>query len=279
MPEQCRRPAADAPRSWQGDGSLHILATSTPQTCKMMACFLVWMRRMMLYDTTVDHQLHLKTYTPPNGTSGAGEFLSASYNSATASKAALIGGFLRTVPDGTVVVFTDLDIVPFEPYSELPGHVPPERELTFMYNNIPHEPVNTGFMMIRNSERVRDFMDRWKAQMEAVLRSVDDDYKKIRPPFDQKMANLVIRRLPKSNRSVRWGVFDNHLVTGLPDFVGKCTFAYHAISVGNHSGKMGRIDGAFARKRSRVGGRLSWQRECTPAEQDSCDPPPPDAAT
>merc|ERR1711965_487929 len=90
-------------RNYTGDNTLHIIATSTPQTCHMLSCLLVWLRRMMLEDTGVDHELHVKTYTPPSGTDGAGQFLSASYNSATASKAGLIGGYLKTVPDDTMV--------------------------------------------------------------------------------------------------------------------------------------------------------------------------------
>ena len=98
--------------------------------------------------------------------------MSASYNSATASKAGLIGGYLKSVPDDTMVVFTDLDIVPFGPYSQLRDFVPADRELTFMYNTIPKEPANTGFMLIRNTPNVRGFMDLWKETMEHQLQLV-----------------------------------------------------------------------------------------------------------
>ena len=257
-----------------GDGSMHILATSTPQTCKLMACWLVWMRRMVLFDTSVDHQLHVKTYTPDSGADGSGSFLSSSYNSATASKASLIGGYLKMVPDNTTVIFTDLDIVPLERYSLLHDFVPPERELTFMYNNIPHEAANTGFMLIRNTPNVRYFMDMWKLLMERELAKVGGDYDKIRPPFDQKMANNLL----KSSARAAWpagplyhGVFDNSVVTGLPDRVARCTFAYHAIGVNNHSAKMGRINRAMARQSALASIEHPWLRECSAAEQESCD--------
>ena len=38
-----------------------------------------------------------------------------------------------------------------------------------MYNYIPHEPINTGFVFMRNTARVRDFLGAWKDSMEKAL--------------------------------------------------------------------------------------------------------------
>ena len=293
FPVDSCEPQVSTLHNFTGDGSLHIIATSTPETCKMLACWLMWIRRMMMRDTRVDHQLHVKTYVA-RGVSAGDErlrwkdsadpsgFLSPSYNSATASKAGLIGDVLKTLPDTTTVIFTDLDIIPLELYSRLPDIVPPRRELTFMYNNIPHEAANTGFMLMRNSPALREFMDVWKETMVSALRMADNDYTKIRPPFDQKMANNVLHArslhyggnltLP-SGRHLPWGVFDNSVVTGIPTRVERCTYAYHAISVGNHSRKLERLNQCLAKKRAASIGRLEpvWQRECSEGEQASCE--------
>ena len=111
--------------------------------------------------------------------------------------------------------------------------------------------------------------------MQEVLRRVHLDAssvyaEKIRPPFDQKMANSVLKRFKHNGTHLSWGVFNDALVTGWPERVTRCTAAFHAISVGNHSAKMGRIDGVIARKRALVGGTLPVQRECSAPEQGSC---------
>ena len=36
---------------------LHILAYSTPHSCRMLACWMDWIRRMMLHDTSGEYQV------------------------------------------------------------------------------------------------------------------------------------------------------------------------------------------------------------------------------
>ena len=117
----------------------------------------------------------------------------------------------------------------------------------------------------------------------AALAAAQNDYSKIRPPFDQKMANRLLmhmyRKGPWSHRNnISWSVFDkdatgapNGLVTGTVDHVTRCSVAYHAVGVGNHSGKLQRIERALARKREFARAEQPvWQRDCTQAEQVSC---------
>ena len=107
-----------------------------------------------------------------------------------------------------MVVFTDLDVVPIQPYGRLLADVPAEREVTWMYNHQKHAPANTGFMLARNTPNVRAFLDLWLAKSEVAAAPG------LEAGHDQRQANKLLFELLQRKMALNWSTFPPEIIPG-----------------------------------------------------------------
>ena len=285
--------------------ALHIIAMSTPQACNMLTCFLFWLRRMMLHDPGPTHyRVHLWEHTPPMGASGNDDYRSHAFKHAASGKAQFICNVLSEVAEDSWVIFTDMDIMPLGFWSALPGLYLSRQDLVFQYNYINTQPVNVGFILMRNNAAVRDYMTRWRLLVDYWRRrnAREKGESHANDANDQALANLVLIRqyglhgpdgcrkrrgcmaetaffddYPRnaSIPSPRITLFDrdadgrqNALVTGADRFVTNGSYAVHAFGNANHSAKL-RFMERVLEKPLWSEGPHPWQRMCTDAIQEA----------
>ena len=82
-------------------------------------------------------------------------FGSSSFVLSQVAKVRFVHHLVHSVPPNAMVLFTDLDVVPLRPYSELLSALPSHREATWMYNSQKHAPANGGFYVLKNTPSVR----------------------------------------------------------------------------------------------------------------------------
>lgn len=186
--------------------TLFVLAMSTPQSCTMLACWQMWMRRMMLHDHHANYEIHLLSYdaTARNNLSdNDGSFYSASFLEAQVQKVNNVARFMHRMDENATVIMMDLDVMPLRPLSQLLAAIPPSREVTWMYNSVRHMPANAGFYLMRNTANVRALLDRWHAR---CLQSFAPDNN------DQRILNSLLESL--SRGALHWDLFPWDLVAG-----------------------------------------------------------------
>jgi len=188
---------------------LHILAYSDGNACLMRSCWTRWINRMLHQDRDYRYHLHIES-APIVGhadaeTTGSALYRSRNWITAVIGKIVFVLDVLRhAIPEGDVVVFTDLDVVPFRPFSVLVPLLTEHRaHLLWMYN--PHwrhnKHVNTGFYVLANTPPVRWFFEEWNRSVNA--RTVDD----------QNNAHAILYSSAPRKHSLVWKTLPLHTVT------------------------------------------------------------------
>ena len=138
-----------------------------------------------------------------------------------------LAGVVQTLPEkpgseSTLFVFTDADVLPLRPYSELRSGLRAHTDISFMRpiggaDKLRREPANLGFFAFRSTPRTFAFFRDLSQTMASAgnesdqpqaakmlldpLRSIGDRvYRSRELPFDE-------------DRRLRWGTFPEQLVT------------------------------------------------------------------
>lgn len=233
----------------------------------------------MLHDKEWQYHLHLWSYSPRGLSGGDDRHKSSTFVDAVAAKWFFVSDFLsHRAAENASVLFTDIDVVPLGTFGTLADLLPPDRELTWMYNRLPHLPANSGFFLMRNTPNVRGFV----RQQREILEEKGRGYY----ASEQILANILLSfNVPKGNKfpgpgesskgtALRWGLFTIPHVSALPkagEVVYNTTIVLHGIGVSNHTNKVHRLNWAVSRMRAGAPpGVHYWQRECPPHQQASC---------
>jgi len=176
-----------------------------------------------------------------------------------AAKVALVQRYLASgiVGNGSVALYTDLDVLALRPYAELLGALGDD-EMAFMASDeapcgtAPGElcPIDPAFFLVRPTPAVAAFLSEWlRASHAAAPKSGG---RKTR----QQMAvrHLLAKPFAREAGRLRWKVLPSALVTGRMQSVGPGTVAFHALGASDDDAKFGQFDEALARLRA-TGGR------------------------
>jgi hypothetical protein len=217
---------------------LHVLTFSTPETCELLHCWFSWMAAMTRSDTRTRYHLHVEA----PGQIASGRHVVRGHRPVWFEALRMRLGFVvrfmnsTAVDEGALVLFTDLDVLPFRPLSELAVAMPQSSDVHFM-----REPcwqcspvrshadyrgaVNAGVYLMRGHARTRRFLEEWRQRLEWTAFDAND----------QDVAFDVLRA--NKGRTHRWGTFPPWLVAGLATDVTNETVAYHAIGATTRKGK------------------------------------------
>lgn len=255
----------DAQRRNSSRGLLHVVALATPESCRMLSCWQSWSRSMQLQDDRIDYITHVYKFASLQASRAA--YGSRSYNRATAAKAEVLDNFLRWLPQGAVLLFTDLDVLPLRSYSELLQYMEeeaPSIEIFFQWEYLTHMPVNTGFILLKNTLSVRQLIRDWRERLagnDAIFG----------PGTDQRILNHILlfqrtcnHRHPYCrycNLSVRWGNFPVTLVSAMDKHLSASLVAFHATGASTETAKMSRISNALRAMHNLTNGS-HWQHTC-----------------
>lgn len=218
---------------------LHILAFYTPDAC-LLACWKRWISHWLDAPTSsmdnVEYRLSMKMYSPPEPVIGKER-----WRHVINARVSFILHSLDALPLGAVVLFTDLDVVPFRPPSKL---LPLPYDITFMREPPGHggrtgrHIVNAGFFAMRNGKNIKQLIGHWRW----ILKG--------RPNLmDQDVANWLLLAKPstKMYHNVSWGTWPRSIATGLLEDVAPETCAFHAIFAVSDDEKLIRLNEAFDR--------------------------------
>lgn len=251
---------------------LHVIAMSTPDTCPMLGCWMTNMKRMINHDQSVQYRLHVFNDVVGNRTSSSEVYKSPAWVRAQGRKVRYVSQFMKRAPEDAMVLFTDVDVLPFGPYSVLLKRLPTNREVTFMYTYVRHQPANGGFYLMRNTANVRRLLDMWE-QANSVL--LQDNYD------DQRAINMLLHVNVSRHRGgagllrLDWGNFDLSHVSGSLDDVSTSLIAFHAIGAAGNHDKIERLNEAYGKLKhvATMAGGMSpaWRRMCeADTEYASC---------
>ena len=67
---------------------------------------------------------------------------------------------LKTMSENSLVIFTDMDVIPFQKYNILKSYVD-NYDICFMSEGRRGHPVNTGFILVKNTKKSRQIFDDW----------------------------------------------------------------------------------------------------------------------
>ena len=247
---------------------------------------------MMLHDVGTRYSLHVQHFVPTGGNL-SDEYGGSAWKQALVAKVEFVAQFMQHAAQDAFVLFTDLDVIPIGPYSELVRAVPPTREITWQYTRVGHAPVNTGLYLMRNTPNTRDFLEVWLGAVRNGVTKRKDD---------QRHANMILSVVydcaerdiwPNRNRSVplrnittlNWNVWLTTLTSGfVHDAMSTQRFvAFHSFGWGNTTDKLTRINSMIAERwdvarRSPALGSSGWywQQPCNlAAESTACLPDSP----
>ena len=177
---------------------------------------------------------------PERGATTGGKFMSAPWRRASKARIDLLQSLLTANARedartrNRLYLLSDLDVVPLRPYSALAEHfiareqaeggrdATARPEILFM-RELPGSCgmtawlANTGFMIMRNSHRIRNFW-RWVSSTSRGKM------------YDQDIANFLLVRKLKPNE-VPWGLLPQSLVGANASAVTAETAAFHAVGV------------------------------------------------
>lgn len=214
---------------------VHVLSLFSNGTCGTAACWLRHMHHMVASDDRADYTMHVSFFDQhvERGATTGGRFQSPAWLRASRAR---IDALLRLLQRGArqsnlanrLYLLSDLDVLPLRRYSSVVQHF---TELERRHGTIDilfmREPpgscgmtawvANTGFMLMRNTRRVRDFW-RWTAGTSRGKM------------FDQDIANFLLVKKLKPGE-VRWGLFPSAMVNANASAVAAETAAFHAVGV------------------------------------------------
>ena len=227
-------------RSSRAIDELTVVAFSTAETEGLLQCWMAWMPTLMAADAKITYHVHVVRLHAPILSDSFAAYrrgLRSKVSEASAYIDMLMSAHRRRSP----VLFTDVDVVPLRPFSEL---LPTMRsfDLVFMREPIGSGSgfLNTGVYLLWPTPRVQHFMQTWAANINDELWS------------DQLVANRLLwgwqattpasfepaSTLPDVNKTLwkglRWDTFSPQTVAGVDPqvtVVRGATVAYHAIIV------------------------------------------------
>jgi len=198
----------------------------------MQRCWMRWVNDMLLRERKaglkLEYRIQLRLFELPANASGTGTKGDERWLAAVRAKVNFVMQLAYELPLRSLLVFTDLDVLPFRSYTAL---FPLPHEITFMREPAGHggrtgrHIVNTGLYALRVSHITRKFLGHW-----AWCHSRRGPAKQYGKLMDQDTANMILLN-PRSRRNyeIDWGTWPLTLVTGSLQEVTNSTAAYHAI--------------------------------------------------
>lgn len=254
-------PSRPIPRAWNASTvDVNIFALFTNGTCAITACWVrhmrqkIWEQRQhrnfIRYSINVGfHSINV------GGGATSGQFQTPEWRKASKARIDLLYTALHKharVDErrNRLYILSDLDVLPLRSYTALVDHfIQSERAAASSGGQQPdilfmREPpgscgmtpwlLNTGFMVMRNSQRTRALW-RWVG---ALSRG---------KMYDQDVANFILLKKVRANE-VTWGVLPSDMVTAAPEDVAQQTVAFHAVGVTGPA-KFERLRSAWERHR------------------------------
>ena len=263
---------------------LHVLVIAKPEACGMLTCWSRWFTNMQMHDERTEYRLHLWSY-PSLSPNSTGEFNSDSFKKAVTAKGHYVLEFMNSMPDGTLIMYTDIDVLPVRTFDHLLDYMDGEArsfEFVCMYDYLDHIPCNSGFWIARNTPTVRLLIARWVRKFQ-----VAPDF---RPEREQVWLNMGILNefsghrfgckpefnVPTfsmwggntCNTTLRWGHFPPRLVTAKPEHIGENLVAYHATGVTGATAKLEKLRDGLVTVHNITPGH--WQFNCSLEDTRSC---------
>ena len=217
---------------------LHILAFRTDDAC-LFPCWQRWMDVWMAAskaEGNVDYVMHVERYSsPPN------LMRKDRWRHIINARVSFISSLLsEKLPDNSVALFSDLDVVPMRPPSSL---LPLPYDITFMREPPGHggatgrHIVNGGLFAVRNCKRTRRLFGhvKWLLKQRPSL-------------MDQDVLNWILLAPPRSrmhHHNLSWGTWPRELASGLLEDVTVQMAAFHAIFAVDDEAKLHRLGRAF----------------------------------
>lgn len=248
--------------------TVHLLAFVTREACPMLRCWLRWFTRLLSLApeagrSSVEYSLQLQTYALPANNFTQRERWTHVLN----ARLTFVLRVLNALPRGAIVVFTDLDVVPFRPLSAL---LPLEHDLTFMREPPGHggrtgrQIANAGFYAVRVSKAALRFFGhvRWLARKRPTL-------------MDQDIVNWILLARPGTSmyHNVSWSTWPRALATGVVADITDQTAAFHSIFATSHDEKVLRLRKALRRHEAALGeAQLAGRTGGSAPELPACEP-------
>ena len=243
---------------------LHILLFATRDSCGLLSCWLHWASSWLVAEAFVDYRLHLGMHTPTGANiSATGEFRSSRWLEVLRARLSFISGTIHSLPLGSNVMFSDLDVVPLMPPASL---LPLPYNITFMREPPGHggrtgrHIVNAGLYAMHVSTATRKFVNHWVWLTRQYPRMMDQD-----------TANWILLAKPGQpmhHSDLDWGTWPRSLATGLLDDIAPNeTVAFHAIFTTGTRAKLARISEALVRG----GGAVARLPACAPQPEGCPD--------
>ena len=240
---------------------LHLVTFATREQCVLLHCWLGWYAWWLAASDTKQYHLQLQHYIPPPNITGAAAASKIRWRHITLQKLAMMNRVVQRLPLHAQVLFSDLDVLPLQPYSRL---VPLPEEITCMPEPPGHggrtgrHVVNTGLIGVRVSPRTRRFFSHasW----------LTGQYPKL---MDQDIVNWLLLAKPNTkmhHRGLRWTTWPRGLTTGVMEDVSNQTVAFHAIFAVSTEAKLARMREAYRR----AGANLARPSMCDATATSSC---------
>jgi hypothetical protein len=244
---------------------MHLVAFATPDAAVMLRCWLIFVAAMMDADRDTTYSLEVRRASAMHHVErGSDSYGSEASRWAFKHKVHYMRDVLQRRNEKgqhmNHVIFTDLDVLPLRPFSEL-ARVQ-EANLQFMLaTNPPGHPTgwpvgspNGGFLSVRsNTPKLRAFFQRW-AQAVGINASATEDKEAAKFVRGKTWSNqAALDRLFVCHtdacraRRPEWATFNESILSGEPDALRPETVAYHAVRAGTVQQKLRKFRVAAAR--------------------------------
>eukprot|EP00966_Prymnesium_polylepis_P182039 4217245-Prymnesium_polylepis.1 len=203
--------------------SLHVVIYVSREQYNWYTCWKRWFSDMVQADPVVTYYTHVKIDTKnvslPRA-SAQGRYRDIGWYRAVHEKIFWMQRILyalREFPDEPVL-YADLDVVPFRPFSWLLPYLNGTIELLFM--KMGQSLVNTGLMLMRNSHPVRRFYSEWAEIM-----------RRDSTANDQKVVYDLLAQMQQAHTIPSWTTFPKSVASDHRSTVAfGATVAFHAVS-------------------------------------------------
>lgn len=247
--------AADRP-------NIHVLAWASDDVSRLRDFWLQQMKLMASCDDGAAYKISFGSLKivgdlpPQRQKASKGFAFSADHMRAVQGKLAFANSTIAALPLDDIVLYTDLDVMPLQPYSRL------LRWLTWNDLVLTHEPqpsitelhrFNGGLWLLRVSRATRALLHNWYATFLRNERLVSGEQAHLPDAVRQTQGLLRIRQFPQVVvllRSFPWrgGVAETRRCSDrgryrdCEDLIAGTTVAYHAIAL-DHDRSLSRLSG------------------------------------
>jgi len=175
------------------------------------------------YDEHLRHEFNLLPFYQPEQICPRGEYFAENWTEAVRDKIVKVRDYMANKDTGTIFVFSDVDVVFFEPIGAMIETA--IRDHDFVFQNDLNGQVCTGFYACRISDRTRSFIEELLQNFDADRGDDQGNFNHVlggKVKGDQFRTNQILaKRIVFKNTDVKVKMFDRRVRSVRLEHVGK----------------------------------------------------------